>query len=312
MIVFRYQRDLSRILRLVLPIAAAILAVVTLAWPAAVGGQAPAPSTAQAASAAKPEGWAVRASLNNPTAPLYNKAKQKLLDGGQINTFAIDTRDPKKYCEVAPHYDYIFLEMQHSTMSFADIEAMIAACPRVGTPIIRVADVLESTLQKAGDIGALGIIAPTVDTVEQAWAAAKYMRYPPEGRRSLGRNQAGSIWGVNGVNYRQTINDNMLVVVQIETPVGVENAYDIARVPGVDALWASNGDLGNFTGLANTSPAWHAMFTKIHDDTLRAGKFLAATSPAYGKTGPNGRPDGPDWRMFYVGGPSLDGYTPPR
>lgn len=53
------------------------------------------------------------------------------------------------------------------------------------------------------------------------------------------------------------------------------------------------------------------MFTKIHDAALKAGKFLAATSPAYGSIGPNGRPDGPDWRMF-IGGPSFDGYQPPK
>src|SRR6185503_19079346 len=82
------------------------------------------------------QGWAVRSYLKN-TAPLYNSAKQKLLDGKQIYSYAIGRRDPDLYCQVAPHYDYIWFEMQHSTMSFADVEAMIAACPRVGVPIIR-------------------------------------------------------------------------------------------------------------------------------------------------------------------------------
>src|SRR5262245_61586612 len=164
--------------------------------------------------AQQPQGWAVRASLKGK-GPLYNTAKQKLLDGKQIFSYAITRRDPELYCQMAPHYDYIWFEMQHSTMSYADVEAMIAAGPRVGIPMIRVPDELESSMQKATDIGALGIIMPTVDTVEKAQATAKYSRFPPEGRRSQGGGQAGSIWGVNGINYRQTVNDNMLVIAKI-------------------------------------------------------------------------------------------------
>ncbi len=268
-------------------------------------------TVAEPLSAQSEQGWAVRESLENPDVPLYNSAKQKLLDGGQLFTYTIATPDPELYCEVAPHYDYIFLEMQHSTLSWADVEEMIAACPRVGIPMVRLPDVLEGSIQKATDIGALGVIGPTINTVEQAMALASFARFPPEGVRSAGRNQAGRIWGVEGVSYRRTINDNMLVVAQIETPVAVESAYRIARVPGIDVLWASNGDLQNFSGLSTDSPEWHAMFDKVKDAALRAGKFVGSTNANYARTGANGRPDAADWRFFY-GGPSLDGYQPRR
>lgn len=251
----------------------------------------------------RPQGWAVRERLERPDVPLYNTAKQKLLDGGQVYTFTIATPDPDLYCEVTPHYDYIFFEMQHSTLSWADVERMIAACPRVGIPMVRLPDVLEGSIQKAVDIGALGVIGPTINTVEQATALASFARFPPEGLRSAGRNQAGGIWGVDGVNYRQTFNDNVLVVAQIETPVAVENAYRIARVPGIDVLWASNGDLANFSGLASNSPEWHAMFDKVKDAALSAGIFIGSTAYTY----TNGRADSADWRFFYDG-PSFDGY----
>src|SRR6185503_20105204 len=71
------------------------------------------------------QGWAVRASLSNPSAKLYNTAKQKLLDGMQIFTYTISRLDVKLYCEVSQHYDYIWFEMQHSTMSYRDVEEMI-------------------------------------------------------------------------------------------------------------------------------------------------------------------------------------------
>jgi 2-keto-3-deoxy-L-rhamnonate aldolase RhmA len=276
------------------------------AWRPVLTGQAPADS--------RPQGWAVKASLNNPSARLYNTAKQKLLDGKQIFTYTISRLNVDLYCEVAKHYDYIWFEMQHSTMSFRDVEEMIAACPRpVATPILRVPDALEANIQKATDIGVLGIVVPTVDTVEKAMDAARYARYPPEGRRSVGAGQAAPMWGVNGVNYRQTINDNMLVIVQIETPVGVANAYSIAMVPGVDVLLGSNGDMSNFSGLQPTDPEYQGLFTKIHDATLKAGKFLGAVTATYAKPGPPGvgRSDFADWRLFYDG-PAFDGFQPPR
>ena len=255
----------------------------------------------------QPQGWAVKAALGGR--PLYNTAKQKLLDGKQVFSTVISRRDPEGYCRVAPHYDYVWFEMQHSTMSFADVEAMIAACPRVGIPIIRVPDELESTLQKATDIGALGIVMPTVDTVEKAQATVRYSKFPPEGRRSQGGGQAPSIWNTGG-NYRQNANDNILIIAMIETPEGVAKALDIARVPGVDVVMGANTDLTNFSGFQPNSAEYAALFKKIHDATLQAGKFLGATTANYATTGPNGRPDAADFRMFYTG-PSFDGYQPP-
>src|SRR5262245_4486681 len=265
----------------------------SLAWCAAAGVfslWAGAQLGGQAAPQSRPQRWAVRQSLNNPNATLYNNAKQKLLEGKQVATFAINRPDTKLYCEAAKHYDYIWFEMQHSTMSFKDVEEMIAACPRpVATPVIRVPDESESNIQKATDIGALGIVIPTVDTPEKAMMAARYARYPPEGRRSVGAGQATSIWGVNGTNYRETINDNMLVIVQIETPIGAWNSYAIASQPGIDVALASNGDMSNFSGYAPADPQYQLLFTQIHDGVLKAGKFLGAVTLTYGWPGQPGR-----------------------
>src|ERR1700686_680439 len=156
--------------------------------------------------------------------------------------------------------------MQHSTLEFRDIEAMIAACPHAAAiPMIRLPDAQEWRIQHATDIGCLGVIVPTVDDVDRAREAAKWARYPPEARRSSGSGQAAGIWGINGVNYRQTINDNMLVVVMIETPTGVANAYDIASVPGVDVVIIGNNDLSSFSGYAQTDEHYQAMMTKVRD-----------------------------------------------
>ena len=85
--------------------------------------------------------WALvsRSAAQNPPPPLakqangswklYNTAKQKLLDGKQVFSFTQSKADPAAYCETAKHYDFTWFEMQHSTLEFRDVEAMIAACP---------------------------------------------------------------------------------------------------------------------------------------------------------------------------------------
>jgi 2-keto-3-deoxy-L-rhamnonate aldolase RhmA len=239
--------------------------------------------------------------------PLYNTAKQKLLDGKQVFSYTQSKFDIAGNCESAKHYDYTWYEMQHSTLEFKDIEAMIAACPHAGAiPMIRLPDAQEWHIQHATDIGVLGVVVPTVDDVDRAREAVKWARYPPVARRSSGSGQAAGIWGINGVNYRQTINDNMLVVIMIETPTGVANAFDIASVPGVDVVIIGNNDLSSFSGFPQNSPEYQALVTKIHDDVLRAGKIFGQANASYAK----GHPLSADAR-FFQNGPSNDGWTPP-
>src|ERR1700722_13754577 len=238
---------------------------------------------------------------------LYNTAKQKLLDGKQVFSFTQSRMDVSAYCEAAKHYDFVWFEMQHSTLEFADVEKMIAACPHAGaTPMIRLPDAQEWHIQHTTDIGAPGVIVPTVDDVYRAREAAKWSPYPPTGRRSAGAGQAASLWGINGINYRQTINDNMLVVIMIETPTGVANAFDIASVPGVDVVIIGNNDLSSFSGFSQTDDRYHQLVQKVHDDTLRAGKIFGQANATYYKDHPLSKDS-----KFFQNGPSNDGWVPP-
>jgi 4-hydroxy-2-oxoheptanedioate aldolase len=241
-------------------------------------------------------------SASGMKAPLYNTAKAKLLSGKQIFSFTQSTFDIDGYCEKAKHYDFTWFEMQHSTLEFRDIEKMIAACPHAGaTPFIRLPDAQEWHIQHTTDIGCLGVIVPTVDDVDRARQAAMWSRYPPIARRSSGQGQARAIWGSN---YGDTANDNMLVVVMIETPTGVANAYDIASVPGVDVVIIGNNDLSKFSGYSQTDDRYHALVQKVHDEVLRAGKIFGQASAAYA-TGPFSKDS-----YFFQNGPSNDGYKP--
>jgi 2-keto-3-deoxy-L-rhamnonate aldolase RhmA len=223
---------------------------------------------------------------------MYNTAKAKLLAGKQIFGVTANSPDPNIYCAMAnAGYDFTWIEMQHSPLTFEDVSHMIWACRGASAvPFIRVPDATESDIQKATDIGALGIIVPTVDTVEKAEAAVKWSRYPTQGRRSQGAGQYRALYGND---YRQTANDNMLVMVMIETPIGVANAEKIAAVPGIDVIFAASGDLGNFSGHKQGEPEYEALVTRIHDVVLKAGIKLG---------GPQNWKDRPGFTFFQAPG----------
>ena len=223
---------------------------------------------------------------------IYNAAKQKLMAGKQIFGGTIESSDPHIYCTMAnAGFDFTWIEMQHSTLTYEEAARMIWACRGApAVPFIRVPDATEGDIQKATDIGALGIIVPTVDTVEKAEAAVKWARYPPAGRRSTGGGQQKALYGED---YRQTANDNMVVVIMIETPIGVANAEKIAAVPGIDVIFAASGDLGNFSGHKQGEPEYEALVTRIHDVVLKAGIKLG---------GPQNWKDRPGYTFFQAPG----------
>ena len=303
-------------LRLLLSACAA--AMITLAVPAAQGtGQSAGakPSSGPIAGTLTPAkadargwGWQVKAMMDPATPrPLYNRAKERLLQDKQITSYTISSYDPEFYCEVGKHFDYIWFEMQHSTMSYDDIRRMLLACPGVGAaPMVRMPDAFESSIQKATDLGALGIIVPTVDDALEARDAARFSRYPPFGRRSAGGGAYRELWSGPGINYRQTINDNMLVTVMIETLEGVAMANEIAATHGVDVIILGNNDLASFSGWSQHDPRYQDAIIKVHDAALKYGKYYGNAGEQY----LTGYTVSADTRMVQ-NGPACDGWKPP-
>ena len=252
-------------------------------------------------------GWQVKASLTpGTTRPLYNRAKELLLQDKQITSYTMSTYNPELYCELRKHFDYIWFEMQHSTMSYDEVRRMLLTCPGPdgAAPMIRTPDALESTIQKVTDLGAIGVIVPTVDDALEARDAARFSRYPPVGRRSSGGGSFGQVWP--GLNYRATVNDNMLVVVMIETLEGVANAEEIAATHGVDVVLIGNNDLSSFSGWTQNDPRYQDALVKVHDAALKYGKYFGNAGAQY----LNGYVLSAATRMVQ-NGPARDRWTPP-
>ncbi len=230
-------------------------------------------------------------------AKIWNPVKLKLNAGEKVTGGTnFSSTDPATYCAFAnAGYDFIWMEMQHDQRDWNQVAKMWATCPFAkAVPGVRVAYADEREIQRATDAGALVIVVPTVDTVEEAIAARNWTYFPPLGRRSNGGGQAfgGAMWGGVPGGYRATFNDNVVLILMIETLEGVKNAAEIAKVPGVTALFAASGDLGNFSGYAQGSPDYERLINAVHDAAIGAGKRLC---------GPFAWRDRPDFTCFQNG-----------
>jgi 2-keto-3-deoxy-L-rhamnonate aldolase RhmA len=213
-----------------------------------------------------------------PAAPaLYNTVKQKLKEGRQVVGATVLLPDPDLYCAVAASgFDFTWIEMQHSPLTFQDVARMIRSCRgSAAVPFIRVPDATEGDIQKATDIGALGLMIPMVDTVEKAQNAVKFAKYPPLGRRSQGSGQYGTLWGNT---YRRTANDNIMIIAMIENPAGVEIVEKLAAVPGIDGIFVASTDLGSFSGLRQGDAKYEALVDRVVAATQKAGLVLGGPS----------------------------------
>lgn len=204
---------------------------------------------------------------------IFNTVKQKLAGGGRVVGVTVATADPDIYCAVAnAGFDFVWIEMQHSPLTFADSARMIWACRDApAIPFIRVPSATEGDIQKAADIGALGIIVPMVDDMDEIRDAVTYAHYPPFGKRSQGGGQYRALYGAD---YRAAANENIMVVAMIEQPAGVEIVEQVANLEGVDVVFVASSDLGSFTGLPQGNREYEALVTQVKDATLNAGRTV--------------------------------------
>ena len=205
---------------------------------------------------------------------IFNTVKQKLAAGKQVVGGTVNIGNPDTYCAMANSgFDFLWIEMQHSPMSYQDVAHMVMACKGApAMPFIRVPDATEGDIQKAVDLGAVGIIIPMVDDVQKVRNAIRFAMYPPKGKRSLGGGQYGALYGPD---YRRIANDNMMIVAMIESPAGVKIARELAAIPEVDVVFVASTDLSSFSGLQQGDAKYEAMVSEVRDAVLAAGKKVA-------------------------------------
>jgi 4-hydroxy-2-oxoheptanedioate aldolase len=141
-------------------------------------------------------------------------------------------------------FDWLTLDMEHSAIDWSQATAIFAAVADAGcVPLARVPEGAHHYIKRVLDAGAWGIVVPMVDTIEQAKIAIDAAKYPPVGNRSAGGGMHSMNFAAELNQYYQQANDEIVVILQTESPRGVENAKEIYSLPGCDGIFIGPNDL---------------------------------------------------------------------
>lgn len=171
------------------------------------------------------------------------------------------------------NFDWIWFDAEHGPLNTEILQAMLQV-GRGGqaTSIVRVPwnDLVH--IKKALDVGAQGLIIPWVNTREQAEMAVRAAKYPPAGIRGIGPRWVATA-GEDTAEYLRTANDDVLIIVQIETREAVDNLEAIITTPGVDAFLIGPSDLAASLGHLgdNAHPDVQATIDNIIERGKKAG-----------------------------------------
>lgn len=165
--------------------------------------------------------------------------------------------------------DWILFDTEHGPPSFETVDGLVQAVNGTGAvPLVRVVWNDINAIKRALDTGAFGVVVPWVNSKEEAENAVTYCMYPPEGLRGCAPGRPAAAWGVSVEEYLATVNDEVLVAVQIETRKAVENIEEIVAVEGVDATFIGPMDLSASMGYRGKP--FHPQVVKAMDRVLDA------------------------------------------
>jgi 2-keto-3-deoxy-L-rhamnonate aldolase RhmA len=147
-------------------------------------------------------------------------------------------------------HDFLWFDMEHAMFNWEtvfNLTQMALVCDIV--PLIRVTDLQYALVARALDAGAQGIVIPRVETRAQVEEAVSFMKYPPFGRRGAGGEARNGYLPTATADAVATANTESLVVVQLESTLGLENLDEICQVPGLDVVCVGPQDLSISLGI---------------------------------------------------------------
>ena len=213
-----------------------------------------------------------------------NQVKARLLRDEVVAGLIMLSTDPHVVGITAEAgYDYVMPDLEHTAASLREIEAMVRSADAAGIEtIVRVPGPNKQDILAALETGVRGIMVPAVETVEEAQAVVQAARYGPVGRRGVYYMSYSSAYGgVTASEHFATSNRELLIILQIETARGVQNANAIAGVPGVDCLLVGPGDLTQSLGVPwefEHAAVWDAIGKTFH--AARVNGKVAGIMPA--------------------------------
>jgi len=174
----------------------------------------------------------------------------------------------------AAGWDALTIDLQHGTADYADLLTLLPIIEKARVvPLVRVPWLDEAAVMRVLDAGAMGVIAPMIETPEQAARLVAACLYPPAGGRSFGPVRARLAWP--GAYATETANTSILAFAMIETRAGVEALDAIVSVPGLSGVYIGPSDLALSYGHAPRfdpeAPEMVEVIATIRHKTAAAG-----------------------------------------
>ena len=145
-------------------------------------------------------------------------------------------------------FDWLLIDGEHAPNDLSSFITQLQALKdSASAPVVRPPWAEPVIIKRLLDIGFYNFLMPWIENAEQARAAVAATRYPPQGMRGMGTGHRSNRYGYVA-DYFTTINDNISVMVQIESADGVKNAAEIAAVEGIDGLFIGPSDLSAALG----------------------------------------------------------------
>jgi 2-keto-3-deoxy-L-rhamnonate aldolase RhmA len=188
--------------------------------------------------------------------------------------------------------DFAIFDMEHAAFGIDTIRALVSyARGTTVTPFVRVPTARYEYIASALDVGALGVIVPLVETLDQVERIVEAAKYPPIGRRGVAYGIAHDDFNSGGGEEKLRLaNQETLVIALIETETGLKNLEQIASHPELDVLWVGHNDLAASLGMAGDP----------HDPVLATAiESVAKAAARHGKAAGRGVPD-PDSAIHWI------------
>jgi 2-keto-3-deoxy-L-rhamnonate aldolase RhmA len=140
--------------------------------------------------------------------------------------------------------DFVIFDMEHGRCDISLLAELIASCRgSMIFPIARVPDVTYAPLSRALDVGAKGVMVPRVETKQQAEDIVAQLKYAPLGRRGVALGIAHDLYQAGNADVFSKINEEICVILLLETEKAFQHLDEILSVPGVDVAWMGHYDL---------------------------------------------------------------------
>lgn len=206
-----------------------------------------------------------------------NKIKAVLQAGGSVlGTCITDCFNPEIVMAVkAAGLDFFFIDSEHARTGFDDIQNFVRVAKSAGVaPLVRVPQAEYFFLARTLDVGAMGVINPRTESVEEVRKIVSCMKFPPKGRRGYGLRSIVTDLDFKGAAAEmQSADEESMVVIQMETQPCVDAIYEMVAVEGVDATMVGPFDLSVSLGIPGDfeNPIFWRAFDRMVDACNKVG-----------------------------------------